>query len=74
MAWRKPGADASRMSAAVLTKLAPTGSTRLLADVQALGGDLGKRPPASIRLEAALGRDLADKLVTALLDEPRRTG
>jgi hypothetical protein len=63
------------MSAAVLTKLAPTGSTRLLADVKALGAhDLGKRPPASIRLEAALGRDLADRLVAALSDEPRRTG
>ncbi len=62
------------MSAAVLTKIASTGSTRLLADVKALGGEKGKRPAASIRLEEALGRDLADRLVTALSDEPRRSG
>ena len=76
MAAPKPAVDARLMSAAVLTKIAPTGSTRLLADVKALGGqDQGKRPPAAIRLEAALGRDLADRLVTALSDDaPRRTG
>jgi hypothetical protein len=63
------------MSAAVLTKIAPTGSTRLLADVKALGGqDQGKRAPVATRLEAALGRDFADRLVTALSDEPRREG
>jgi len=61
------------MSAAVLTKVAPAGSSRLLADVKALDGrDSGKRAPASSRLEAALGRDFADRLVTALSAEPRR--
>ena len=61
------------MSAAVLTKVAPAGSSRLLADVKALG-ERGpdERAPALIRLEAVLGRDLADRLVTALSNEPRR--
>lgn len=69
------GADARRMSAAVLTKVAPAGSSRLLADVKALGErdpDPAKRAPALIRLEAALGRDFADRLVAALTTEPRR--
>lgn len=58
------------MSAAVLTKVAPTGSTRLLADVKALEGrSPGTRAPALVRLEAALGRDFADRLVAALSDE-----
>ncbi len=61
------------MSAAVLTKVAPAGSSRLLADVKALDGrDSSKRAPALNRLEAALGRDFADRLVTALINEPRR--
>jgi hypothetical protein len=63
------------MSAAVLTKVAPTGSTRLLADVKALEGkDQSTRTSALVRLEAALGRDFADRLVAALSDgrhEPR---
>lgn len=58
------------MSAAVLTKIAPTGSVRLLADVKALEGrDPSTRAPALVRLEAALGRDFADRLVAALSDE-----
>jgi hypothetical protein len=58
------------MSAAVLTKVAPTGSTRLLADVKALeGNDKSTRTPALVRLEAALGRDFADRLVAALSEE-----
>jgi hypothetical protein len=58
------------MSAAVLTKVAPTGSVRLLADVKALEErDPGTRAPALVRLEAALGRDFADRLVAALSDE-----
>jgi hypothetical protein len=61
------------MSAAVLTKVAPAGSSRLLADVKALDGrDRGERAPALSRLEAALGRDFADRLVTALSTEPKR--
>jgi hypothetical protein len=63
------------MSAAVLTKVAPTASTRLLADVDALAGTSSDtRTPALDRLEAALGRDFADRLVTALSEkrhEPR---
>jgi hypothetical protein len=58
------------MSAAVLTKVAPTGSTRLLADVKALeGNDESTRTPALARLEAALGREFADRLVAALSEE-----
>ena len=60
------------MSAAVLAKVAPAGSSRLLADVKALDGRYGEKAPALSRLEAALGRDLADRLVTALSSEPRR--
>jgi len=61
------------MSAAVLTKIAPAGSSRLLADVKALG-ERGRdeRAPALTRLEAVLGRDFADRLVTALSNEPKR--
>ncbi len=61
------------MSAAVLTKVAPAGSSRLLADVKALGErDRDERAPALTRLEAVLGRDFADRLVTALSNEPKR--
>ncbi len=61
------------MSAAVLTKVAPAGSSRLLADVKALGERAeDERAPALTRLEAVLGRDLADRLVTALSNEPKR--
>jgi hypothetical protein len=62
------------MSAAVLAEVAPSGSTRLLADVRALGGPVVvERAPALIRLEAALGRDFADRLVSAL-SEDEQTG
>jgi hypothetical protein len=61
------------MSAAVLTNAAPAQSTRLLADVNALGGqDDEPREPALIRLEEALGRDFADRLVAALSHAPER--
>ena len=63
--------DISRMSAAALTEAAPAASSRLLADVHALvGGQSSKRAPALSRLEAALGRDFADRLVAALSNEP----
>jgi hypothetical protein len=63
------------MSAALLTKVAPAGSIRLLAHVKAL--DLGdeeeeERKPALMRLEATLGREFADRLVAALSTEPGR--
>jgi hypothetical protein len=55
------------MSAALLVNVAPARSLRLLADVQAFGGqaDTAKTPVLD-RLEAALGRELADRLVSAL--------
>ncbi len=59
------------MSAAVLTKVAPAASSqRILADVSALVGKEGMpKQPALDRLEAALGRDFADRLVAALSDK-----
>jgi hypothetical protein len=59
------------MSAAVLTTAAPAASTRLLADVRALGGQDDERESAWIRLEEALGRDLADRLVAALSNDAK---
>lgn len=57
------------MSAALLVHVAPASSRRLLADVNAFAekAPLGKAP-ALARLEAALGRELADRLVSALSD------
>jgi hypothetical protein len=70
MADRLRDVDSVRMSAAALTKAAPAASSRLLADVNALDRrDPAKRASALGRLEAALGRDFADRLVTALSDE-----
>lgn len=58
------------MSAAVLTVVAPGGSRRLLADVSAIAArDTGAKAPALDRLEAALGRDFAERLVAALSDK-----
>jgi hypothetical protein len=63
------------MSAAVLSKVAPAGSKRLLADVNALAvrdKHAVARKPALSRLEATIGREFADRLVAALSYEPRR--
>jgi ABC-type uncharacterized transport system auxiliary subunit len=58
------------MRAAALEDVETTASYRLLADVQAFDtGITSKRAPAQIRLEAVLGRDFADRLVTALSEE-----
>jgi hypothetical protein len=58
------------MSAAVLKKVAPAASRRILADVSALAGRRGAdKQPALDRLEAAIGRDFADRLVAALSDK-----
>ena len=58
------------MSAAVLNNVASARSMRLLADVHAFDERApGQRAPALTRLEAALGRDFADRLVTALSQE-----
>ena len=64
------------MSAAVLTKVAPAASTRILADVSALvASDRAPKEPALERLEQAIGRDFADRLVAALSEQvgPRPT-
>ncbi|MBA3561574.1 MAG: hypothetical protein H0W35_02470 [Actinobacteria bacterium] len=61
------------MTATTLTKIAPAASLRLLADVNALDkSDDGQRVSALVRLEAALGRDFADRLVAALSAASRR--
>lgn len=58
------------MTATVPDQVVESGSYRILADVRALGGPgIDERTPAQIRLEAALGRDFADRLVTALSEE-----
>ena len=64
-------ADSRSMSAAVLTKVAPAASSkRILADVSALAGKEGiPKQPALDRLEEAIGRDFADRLVAALSDK-----
>ena len=63
-------ADVRSMSAAVLTKVAPAASSqRILADVSALAGRGITKQPALDRLEAAIGRDFADRLVAALSDK-----
>jgi hypothetical protein len=65
-----PCADARSMSAAVLTKVAPAASQRILDDVRTLAGKQGvPKQPALDRLEAAIGRDFADRLVAALSDK-----
>ena len=70
MAASRPGADARSMSTAVLTKVAPAASTRILADVSALvSPDSAPKEPALERLEQAIGRDFADRLVAALSDK-----
>jgi hypothetical protein len=59
------------MSAAVLTMVAPTASTRILADASALvASEQAPKESALDRLEQAIGRDFADRLVAALSDKP----
>jgi hypothetical protein len=63
-------ADRRGMTAPVPEQVVESGSTRILADVRALGGHcVDERTPALIRLEAAIGRDFAERLVTALSAE-----
>ena len=70
MAGSAHAADARSMSAAVLTKVAPAASQRILEDVSALAGPEGMpKQPALARLEKAIGRDFADRLVAALSDK-----
>ena len=70
IARRGPIADARNMSAAVLTKVAPAASRRILADVDAFAETkTSSKAPALVRLEEALGRDFADRLVAALSEQ-----
>jgi hypothetical protein len=63
-------ADARSMSAAVLTTVAPAASTRILADVSAIASpEQAPKEPALERLEQAIGRDFADRLVAALSEK-----
>jgi hypothetical protein len=67
---RRGSADARVMSTAVLSKVAPAASTRILADASALvASDRAPKEPALERLEQAIGRDFADRLVAALSDK-----
>jgi len=59
------------MGAAGPMSAVPSESPRLLADVRALDElDTHGREPAFERLEAALGRDFADRLLAALSSDP----
>ncbi len=70
---RRSLSDTRHMTTATLTKIAPAASSRLLADVNALArSEHGQRASALVRLEAALGRDFADRLVAALSTERER--
>jgi hypothetical protein len=71
MTGRRGAADARLVTAAVLTTIASRGSSRLLAAVTALD-EQRPRPPALTRLEAAVGRELAGRLVSALSAEQSR--
>jgi hypothetical protein len=58
------------MSAAVLIEVAPAASQRILADVTAFGErSPSQKVPVLVRLEAALGRDFADRLLAALSEK-----
>jgi len=62
--------DARSMSAAVLIGVAPAASKRILADASALvSAERAPKEPALERLEQAIGRDFADRLVAALSDK-----
>jgi hypothetical protein len=58
------------MSAAALIKVTAAGSSRLLADVRALDACDREQADALSRLEAAVGPELAVRLVSALSNLP----
>jgi hypothetical protein len=63
------------VSDSVLGQVAPAGSSRLLADLIALGSQsYDPRSPALTRLEEALGQEFADRLVAALSERHDRLG
>ena len=72
MAGSASPADARLMSPALLTKVVLAASQRILEDASALVGRKGMpKQPALARLEEAIGRDFADRLVAALSDKSR---
>lgn len=72
MGNRVTGPHTRGVSAASLISAAPAASSRLLLDVEELHGRREKREPAPARLEAVLGRELADRLVAVLSERDRR--
>jgi hypothetical protein len=72
MAGTERPSDMQHMSTAAAPKAATAGWPRLLADVKAFDGHDVKREPALSRLEEALGRDFADRLVAALSAQPKQ--
>ncbi|MGZ8693800.1 MAG: hypothetical protein ACXWZT_13875 [Gaiellaceae bacterium] len=54
------------MDAAAVSRLKPVASELLLQHCSALDSHDGRRPAATARLDALLGRDLARRLVQAL--------
>jgi hypothetical protein len=71
---RARAADAAFMSTAVLMQVAPAASTRILADVSALSAPEPPPKEAALeRLEQAIGRDFADRLVAALSEQSGRS-
>jgi hypothetical protein len=67
---RRGIADARHMSAAGLIKVAPAASKRILDDVTALAApEQAPKESALERLEQAIGRDFADRLVAALSEQ-----
>jgi hypothetical protein len=73
MEGRRGVVDARSMSAAVLIKVAPAASKRILEDVTALAApEKAPKESALERLEQAIGRDFADRLVAALSEQSDR--
>ena len=54
------------MDAAAMTRLKPAASELLLEHCHALDFERRERPTAAVRLEALVGKELADRLVRAL--------
>ena len=59
-------------AAATLVNAASAASSRLRLDIEQLHGRQDNRVPAFDRLEAAVGRDLAERLVAELSEQDRR--
>ena len=59
-------------AAATLVNAAAAASSRLRLDIEQLHGHQDNRVPALDRLEAAVGRDLAERLVAELSEQDRR--